>query len=191
MAYIYVIAGANGAGKTTTALEILPEYLQILEYVNADEIAKGISPFNSESVAIQAGKLMLRRLDYLKNKKSDFAFETTLSSKHYARFLNQCKLKGYTINLLFFWLDSPELAVLRVKQRVKAGGHNIPEKVIYRRYYRGLTNLFNIYLSLCDNWFIYDNSEFPISLIAKFTQTSKLVINERQKWQKMKGNDYE
>ena len=104
MADIYIIGGANGAGKTTTAFEILPEYLEIVEYVNADEIAKGISPFNPESVAIQAGKLMLKRLDYLQNQELNFAFETTLSSKHYARFLRRCKLKGYTINLLFFWI---------------------------------------------------------------------------------------
>ena len=191
MAIIYVIGGANGAGKTTTAFAILPDYLQVIEYVNADEIAKGISPFNPESVAIQAGKLMLKRLKYLQNNQLDFAFETTLSSRSYIRFLNQCKQKGYTINLLFFWLNCPELAVLRVKQRVKAGGHNIPEDVIYRRYHRGLTNLFNAYLPLCHNWFIYDNSQFPIRLIAKFTQISKLVINDQQKWQEIKGDNYE
>lgn len=143
MANIYVISGANGAGKTTTAFKILPNFLEVTEYVNADEIAKGISPFNPQSVAIQAGKLMLKRLNYLKNNNQDFAFETTLSSRNYVRFLNQCKQQGYTINLLFFWLSSPQLAVLRVKQRVKAGGHNIPEDVIYRRYNRGLGNLFN------------------------------------------------
>ena len=191
MGTIYVIGGANGAGKTTTAFNILPTYLQIIEYVNADEIAKGISPFNPEAVAIQAGKLMLKRLNYLKNNDRDFALETTLSSRNYVRFLNESKQKGYTINLLFFWLNSPELAVLRVKQRVKSGGHDIPEDVIYRRYQRGLKNLFNSYLSLCDNWFIYDNSQFPVTLIAKYTQTSNLFINDSQKWQQIKGVNYE
>ena len=191
MGTIYVIGGANGAGKTTTAFNILPTYLQIIEYVNADEIAKGISPFNPEAVAIQAGKLMLKRLNYLKNNERDFALETTLSSRNYVRFLNESKQKGYTINLLFFWLNSPELAVLRVKQRVKSGGHDIPEDVIYRRYQRGLKNLFNSYLSLCDNWFIYDNSQFPVTLIAKYTQTSNLFINDSQKWQQIKGVNYE
>jgi predicted ABC-type ATPase len=191
MGTIYVIGGANGAGKTTTAFNILPTYLQVIEYVNADEIAKGISPFNPEAVAIQAGKLMLKRLNYLKNNERDFALETTLSSRNYVRFLNESKQKGYTINLLFFWLNSPELAVLRVKQRVKSGGHDIPEDVIYRRYQRGLKNLFNSYLSLCDNWFIYDNSQFPVTLIAKYTQTSNLFINDSQKWQQIKGVNYE
>ena len=191
MGTIYVIGGANGAGKTTTAFNILPTYLQVIEYVNADEIAKGISPFNPEAVAIQAGKLMLKRLNYLKNNDRDFALETTLSSRNYVRFLNESKQKGYTINLLFFWLNSPELAVLRVKQRVKSGGHDIPEDVIYRRYQRGLKNLFNSYLSLCDNWFIYDNSQFPVTLIAKYTQTSNLFINDSQKWQQIKGVNYE
>ncbi|MCB8752744.1 MAG: zeta toxin family protein [Sediminibacterium sp.] len=191
MGTIYVIGGANGAGKTTTAFNILPTYLQIIEYVNADEIAKGISPFNPEAVAIQAGKLMLKRLNYLKNNDRDFALETTLSSRNYVRFLNESKQKGYTINLLFFWLNSPELSVLRVKQRVKSGGHDIPEDVIYRRYQRGLKNLFNSYLSLCDNWFIYDNSQFPVTLIAKYTQTSNLFINDSQKWQQIKGVNYE
>jgi len=191
MGTIYVIGGANGAGKTTTAFNILPTYLQIIEYVNADEIAKGISPFNPEAVAIQAGKLMLKRLNYLKNNERDFALETTLSSRNYVRFLNESKQKGYTINLLFFWLNSPELSVLRVKQRVKSGGHDIPEDVIYRRYQRGLKNLFNSYLSLCDNWFIYDNSQFPVTLIAKYTQTSNLFINDSQKWQQIKGVNYE
>ena len=191
MGTIYVIGGANGAGKTTTAFNILPTYLQIIEYVNADEIAKGISPFNPEAVAIQAGKLMLKRLNYLKNNDRDFALETTLSSRNYVRFLNESKQKGYTINLLFFWLNSPELSVLRVKQRVKSGGHDIPEDVIYRRYQRGLKNLFNSYLSLCDYWFIYDNSQFPVTLIAKYTQTSNLFINDSQKWQQIKGVNYE
>lgn len=191
MGTIYVIGGANGAGKTTTAFNILPTYLQVIEYVNADEIAKGISPFNPEAVAIQAGKLMLKRLNYLKNNDRDFALETTLSSRNYVRFLNESKQKGYTINLLFFWLNSPELSVLRVKQRVKSGGHDIPEDVIYRRYQRGLKNLFNSYLSLCDNWFIYDNSQFPVTLIAKYTQTSNLFINDSQKWQQIKGVNYE
>jgi predicted ABC-type ATPase len=191
MSNIYVIGGANGAVKTTTAFNILPNYLQIVEYVNADEIAKGISPFNPESVAIQAGKIMLKRLTYLTNNAKDFAFETTLSSRNYIRFLSECKAKGYIINLLFFWLNSPELAILRVQKRVKAGGHNIPEDVIYRRYYRGLKNLVKFYLPLCDNWFIYDNSQFPVSLIAKSIQNQNLIINDAIKWQQIQGGNHE
>lgn len=191
MSNIYVIGGANGAGKTTTAFNILPNYLQIIEYVNADEIAKGISPFNPESVAIQAGKIMLKRLAYLKENGKDFAFETTLSSRNYIKFIKECKQKVYIINLLFFWLNSPELAISRVQQRVKTGGHNIPEDVIYRRYERGLKNLVKFYLPLCDNWFIYDNSQFPVTLIAKSTQNSNLIINDAIKWQKIQGGNNE
>jgi predicted ABC-type ATPase len=141
MAELYIIGGCNGSGKTTTAKQILPYFLKVYEYVNADEIASGISPFRPETVAIQAGKLMLKRLKYLANNQCDFAFETTLSGLNYIRFLNEYKEKNYQINLIYFWLKSPKLAIARVKQRVASGGHNIPEDVIIRRYYRGQKNL--------------------------------------------------
>ncbi|MBE9221421.1 zeta toxin family protein [Cyanobacterium stanieri LEGE 03274] len=188
MANIYVFSGANGSGKTTTAFEIMPNFLEVFEYVNADEIAKGLSPFNPESVAIQAGKIMLKRLNHLKSSQQNFAFETTLSGHNYIRFLRECKQLGYTINLLFFWLNSPDLAISRVKQRVKAGGHNIPENIIYRRYHRGLNNLFNYYLPMCDNWFIYDNSQFPTALIAKFSADTDLVVVNQSQWTQFNTN---
>lgn len=184
---IYIISGANGSGKTTCAMTILPEFLQVIEFVNADEIARGISPFNPESVAIQAGKIMLKRLDLLASQRKDFAFETTLSSRHYIQFLRKCHQWGYTINLLYFWLQSHELAISRVKRRVESGGHNIPEDVIIRRYYRGLNNLFKLYLPLCDNWLIYNNSNQNIELIATYFE-NELTVDNRYLWSKIKGN---
>ena len=173
MANLYIIAGANGSGKTTTAKQILPYFLQVYEYVNADEIAAILSPFQPETMAIQAGKLMLKRLNYLREKQLDFAFETTLSGLNYRKFIRQCLEQNYQINLIYFWLQTPELAIARVKQRVASGGHNIPEDVIIRRYFRGKKNLIKTYLPLCHTWIIYDNSNFPTQLIAEkgFNQT--------------------
>ncbi|BCU14148.1 Zeta toxin family protein [Microcystis aeruginosa NIES-88] len=141
MSDVYLIGGPNGSGKTTVAKKILPNFLGVIEYVNADEIAAGLSPFNPESVAIQAGRLMLERLVTLKCQGIDFAFESTLASRHFARFLRDCQSSGYRLNLIYFWLQSPELALERVHRRVASGGHNIPEDVVRRRYERGRINL--------------------------------------------------
>jgi predicted ABC-type ATPase len=167
---LYIIAGPNGAGKTTASMTILPDVLQIKEFINADAIAAGISPFNVESVAFQAGRIMLDRIDQLINEHKSFAFETTLSTRTYLKLIETAKAQGYTITLLFFWLKSAELAKYRVSKRVMLGGHNIPNDVIERRYFRGIHNLMNDFIHLCDNWGIYDNSEVepkPICWSAK------------------------
>ena len=137
MPKLYIIAGCNGAGKTTASYTVLPEMLDCREFVNADEIAKGLSPFNPESVAIDAGRLMLQRMDDLLIAGEDFAFETTLATRSYVKFIDQAHAMGYFVSLLFFWLPTPELAIVRVATRVSKGGHDIPEEVIRRRY--GLT----------------------------------------------------
>jgi predicted ABC-type ATPase len=182
MPNLYIIGGANGSGKTTSALQILPYFLEVFEYVNADEIAAGLSPFNPESVAIQAGRLMLERLESLVNNRVDFAFETTLATRSYARFLRDCKNKGYQINLIYFWLQSPELAIARVRRRVESGGHNIPEDVIRRRYQRGRKNLTDLYLPLCNRWIVYDNSSLNLQIIAECPLNQDPIIYQPQLW---------
>ena len=158
MPKLYIIAGCNGAGKTTASYTVLPEMLGCKEFVNADEIAKGLSPFNPESVAIEAGRLMLQRMDDLLSEGSDFAFETTLSTRSYVKFIERAQAEGYFVTLIYFWLPTPEQAIERVATRVREGGHNIPSDVIRRRYANGIKNLTALYIPLCNYWAIYDNS---------------------------------
>jgi len=155
---LYIIAGYNGAGKTTASLTVLPEVLHCEEFVNADEIAKGLSPFHPEEMAIEADKLMLRRIDRLIGEKKSFAIETTLATRSYKALAERAKAYGYTVTLLFFWLPSPEMAESRVAARVDSEGHDIPRDVIYCRYWLGLQNLFNIFVPIVDRWSLYDNS---------------------------------
>ena len=151
MKRIYIIAGCNGAGKTTASYTVLPEILKCDEFVNADEIARGLSPFKPESVAIQAGRLMLNRIDELLKKEVSFAIETTLATKSYQNLIVKAKEKGYQTTIVFFWLNSVQLAKERVRFRIKEGGHAIPEEVIERRYYSGLKNFFTIYMNIVTN----------------------------------------
>lgn len=187
MPNLYLIGGANGSGKTTTAKRVLPNSLKVIEYVNADEIAAGISMFNPESVAILAGRLMLERLEILANFGTDFAFETTLAARNFARFLKNSKQKGYTINIIFFWLQSPELAIERVRRRVESGGHNIPEDIIRRRYKRGIKNLFELYIPLSDNWVIYDNSKAASQVVAGREIEEEQIIYQSETWNQILG----
>ena len=159
MPRLFIIAGCNGAGKTTASYTMMPEMLEISELVNADEIAKGLSPFNPDSVAIQAGKIMLMRVRELIINGADFAFETTLATKSYYNLIKEAQDRGYFVTLLYLWLPSPEQAIKRVAQRVSEGGHNIPENVIRRRYAAGIKNLFNIYMQASDYWMIYDSGD--------------------------------
>jgi predicted ABC-type ATPase len=185
MPNIYVIGGANGSGKTTTAKRVLPNFLGIIEYVNADEIAAGLSMFNPESVAILAGRLMLERLETLSNSRSNFAFETTLAARNFASFLKKSKLKGYSINVIFFWLQSPELAIERVRRRVESGGHNIPEDVIRRRYPRGIKNLLELYIPLCDSWVVYDNSSSISQIVVACNVEQEPFIYQPEIWDRI------
>lgn len=137
------------------------------EFINADEIARGLSPLNPDKAAIEAGRLMLSRIDKFLLNKKDFAFETTLATRSYSFTIQKAKEAGYIVTLVFFWLDSVDLAIERVKSRVLEGGHDIPKVVIIRRYYSGIANLFNIYIPICDYWMIFSNSGTPSELIAE------------------------
>lgn len=163
---LYIISGCNGAGKTTASYTVLPEILDCKEFVNADEIARGLSPFNPESVAIEAGRLMLSRIEELLRRNNSFSIETTLATKSYINLVHRAHAQGYTVRLLFFWLNSPELALQRIAERVAKGGHNIPEPIARRRYVAGINNLFKLFMSEVDSWEIYDNSIFPSVHIA-------------------------
>ncbi len=169
------------------AYNLLPDVFKTLEFVNADEIARGLSPFNPEGVAFQAGKIMLERLKDLLSRKKSFAFETTLSGSTYINFIQLAKSEGYDITLFFIWLNNVNLAKERVAERVRKGGHNIPEDVVGRRYIKGIKNL-EKYLLEADDWYIYDNSGTGYLLVAKFIEGEEIVANF-ELYNKIKGNE--
>ena len=183
---LYVIAGCNGAGKTTASFTILPEILDCREFVNADEIARGLSPFQPEKVAIEAGRIMLHRIDELMREGNNFAFETTLSTISHKERIKSAKTHGYNVTLLFFWLRNMDLAKERVKTRVLEGGHNVEESIIERRYIRGIVNLFEIFIPLSDEVMIFDNSEGLPVLIAEKSQNETLTIMDQHLFSKLK-----
>lgn len=183
---LYIIAGCNGAGKTTASYTILPEIIECKEFVNADEIAKGLSPFQPEMVSFESGRIMINRINDLLKENESFAFETTLSTRSHKNKILKAKEQGYTVTLLFFWLDNIELAKERVKIRVKEGGHHIPEDVIQRRYLKGIYNLFDIYLPIIDNVLIFDNSYGKHDLIAQKIITEELDILNKNKFSHLK-----
>lgn len=177
MKRLFVIAGCNGAGKTTASFTILPEILDCKEFVNADEIARGISPFQPDKAGIEAGRLMLKRIKKLLESGESFAFETTLSTRSYIQFIDRAKQLNYQVTCLFFYLDSEELAISRVETRVKEGGHHIPEDVIRRRYKGGLKNFFNLFLAKVDNWLFVNNSGDKYEIIAEGTLNEETITN--------------
>jgi predicted ABC-type ATPase len=185
MRNLFIIAGPNGAGKTTASYTVLPEMLDCREFVNADEIARGLSPFQSDKASIDAGRLMLQRIKELIKHRIDFAFETTLSSRSYVKTIIEAKKYDYFITLVYFWLSSPDLAIERVKNRVKEGGHNIAVYVIKRRYLSGVKNLFNLYFPISDYWIIIDNSENPFKLIAEGNAMKDKQISDNNTWTKI------
>lgn len=177
---LYIIAGCNGAGKTTASFNILPSILDCKEFVNADEIARGLSPFQPEKVALEAGRIMLQRIDELLETDKDFAFETTLATRSFRNTVLKAKERGYIVTLLFFWLESQELAIERVKTRVSEGGHNIPEETIRRRYLAGLKNLFEIYIPICDRTFVFNNSLNSPKRIFKSEDGKQVIYNQKE-----------
>jgi len=186
MPNLYIIAGCNGAGKTTASYTVLPEMLECNEFINADEIAKGLSPFNPEKAAIESGRIMLNKINRLISQKQDFAFETTLATRSYIKTIQKAKSLGYDITLVFFWLDSVELAIKRVKIRVEEGGHNIPTNVIKRRYFAGLQNLFQLYIKEASYWMIFNNSALPSELIAEGYGNEEIHIQNKRTFEIIK-----
>lgn len=184
--HLYIISGCNGAGKTTASYTVLPEILKVKEFVNADEIARGLSPFNPEGMAIEAGRLMLLRIDELLLKGWDFAIETTLATRSYSRLVQHAQAMGYTVHLMFFWLNSINLAEERVETRVQLGGHNIAKHVIKRRYHLGLHNLFEVFIPIVDEWMIVDNSDLPREMVAEGGIKKEDLIHNKVKFAKLK-----
>lgn len=183
---LYIIAGPNGAGKTTASYTLLPEMLNCFNFVNADEIAKGLSPFSPDTVDVQAARIMLLRIEELLAMEVDFAIETTLATRSYVQLVKRAQKKGYKVHLLFFCLESPEQAVQRVAQRVSEGGHNIPENVIRRRFQRGISNLINLFIPICDTVLVYNNTKTPIQLLArKRNKSESIELIDTKMWNQL------
>ena len=174
---VYVVAGPNGSGKTTFAKEFLPSYAQCEHFVNADLIAAGLEPFAPEKAALKAGKLVLTQIVEFADKKVDFAFESTLSGLAYAPFLQKLKLQGYEIHIFFLWIPSEILAMARIRERVKQGGHNVPSADVKRRYKKSIENFRLRYKTLADYWFIIDNSTEAPSIVAQGAKQETKILN--------------
>lgn len=174
---LYIIAGPNGAGKTTFAKEFLPHYAKCENFVNADLIAQGLSPFSPAAAGIKAGRLLLNQIHEFSERRVDFAFETTLSGKTYAALLRRLKQQGYAIHLFFLWIPSVDLALARIRRRVAEGGHDVPGADVRRRFGRSLFNFLSVYRSLLDSWMLFDNSTTHPSLVAEERQEKLAVVH--------------
>ena len=175
---VYIIAGPNGSGKTTFAKKFLPDYAKCQNFVNADLIAQGLSPFSPRTAAIRAGRLVLEQIRNLGEKNVDFAFETTLSGKSYISFLTELKRKGYSINIFFLWIPNTELALSRIKDRVASGGHDVPAVDVRRRFHRGLYNFLKLYKPLADTWLLFNNADSVPHLIARDRDGKTEIIDK-------------
>jgi predicted ABC-type ATPase len=178
-----VIGGPNGSGKSTTAPVLLRDTLAVSEFVNADQIATGLSGFSPDSAAFAAGRALLRRLHDLSKRRVDFAFESTLASRSFAPFIASAKSDGYRVHVVYLWLSSPALAIARVARRVRLGGHSVSRDVVTRRYGRGLANFFGLYQPLADTWRFYDNSaEFAPRLVATGVRERTSRVHDGKLW---------
>ncbi|OGV35499.1 MAG: hypothetical protein A3E88_05190 [Legionellales bacterium RIFCSPHIGHO2_12_FULL_35_11] len=185
MPHLIIIAGPNGAGKSTAAPALLKNALHMDNFVNADVIAQGLCAYQPEKAAIQAGRIMLDRIHTLADEKYNFAFETTLASRSFATWIPKLKNQGYQFHLIFLWLKTVDLAIFRVRERIKNGGHSVQEETIKRRYSAGLKNFFNLYTSLADSWQFYDNSDDNLVLVAAKTHKTDPIIKDIELWQQL------
>jgi len=175
---VYIIAGPNGSGKTTFATKFLPEYAKCPNFVNADLIAQGLSPFSPGAAAIKAGKLVLEQIHHFANKGVDFAFETTLAGKLYVNLLKSLKAKGYKTCLFFLWIPDTDLAISRIKNRVAQGGHDVPTKDVLRRFDRSISNFFRLYQPFLDSWILFNNAGAVPILIAEKKNAKIKIVDE-------------
>ena len=182
---VYIITGPNGSGKTTFAVKFLPDYVKCPNFVNADLIAKGLSPFSPQSVAIKAGKLVLNQINEFVKRNIDFAFESTLAGRTYVNLFRRLKAKGYRLHVFFLWIPDAELAISRIRDRVAEGGHHVPTKDVRRRFKRSIFNFFKIYQPLLDSWILFNNSGYTPTVIAK-TKNGQILISDKEAYRKMK-----
>ncbi len=183
---LYIISGPNGAGKTTASYNLLPDLFRCTNFVNADEIARGLSPFAPEQVAVQAGRIMLQRIDDLLQQRVDFAIETTLATRSYIRLVKRAQAAGYKVHLIFFYLETEQQAIERVAQRVRNGGHSIQEEDIRRRFKRGIYNLINLYMPVCNGIYVVNNNSVPAILVAQKTPRMRtLHIYIQTMWKRL------
>jgi predicted ABC-type ATPase len=173
----YIIAGPNGAGKTTFAMEFLPLYANCRNFINPDFLARAFSPFDPDAGMLRAGRTVLERIAESTQAKKDFAFETTLSGRTYAPLLRSVAQAGFRLHMFYLWIPSPELALLRIRDRVESGGHNVPERDVRRRFDRTLGNLFKLYRPLLDTLHFFDNSSNTPRLIFKDESGQTTVID--------------
>ena len=184
---MFIISGCNGAGKTTASYSLLPEMLECSEFVNSDEFAKGLYPFNPEKAAIKASRFVIMKIRHLISRQMDFAVETTLATRTLLKTVKMAQSNGYTVTLLYFWLNTPELAIQRVKARVEAGGHNIPEETIRRRYRVGIQYFFNDYSPVCERWILADNSQIPFRVVAEGSKLDTVSIRDEETYYKIRS----
>ncbi|MCR5363743.1 MAG: zeta toxin family protein [Bacteroidales bacterium] len=186
MPKLYIISGCNGSGKTTASYTLLPEMWECKYFVNSDEFAKGLSPFDPDKASLSAGRFMVMRIKYLLDRKEDFCIETTLSSRTLTNTIEIARQYGYSITILFFWIENVELAISRVKARVTAGGHNVPEATIRRRYRSGLRHFFEDYMPMSDRWMLADNTTVPFKLVAQGWKNN-MVVQDNIKFEAIKA----
>lgn len=187
MPKLYIISGCNGAGKTTASYALLPELLECSQFVNSDEFAKFLEPFQPELAKVRASRFMLQKINYLFGQRADFAIETTLATRSLLKISQKAQAAGYTVTVLYFWLNSPELAIQRVHDRVEKGGHNIPEDIIRRRYSTGIMYFFRDYSKVCDRWILADNSKIPFKVVAQGEKDSVIYIKDPETYEKIKA----